>query len=62
VGLDSGENVEMPLLDIPTGCLRIAWHVVDVEFDRGCASVLHRARIGDQPSGVMPLRLPITGI
>ena len=43
--LDVSEDVDVALFDVAAGDLGVAGEVVDVEFDRGRAGVLHRARV-----------------
>ena len=43
--LHPGQDVDVPLLDIAARDARVAGEVVDVQLDRGCAGLLHRAGI-----------------
>ena len=56
------EDVDVALLDVAAGKLRITGEVVDVQLDRGGAGLLQRGRVVGPPSGGDPLRLAITGM
>src|SRR4029077_1664251 len=43
--LDPAQDVDVPLLDLAAGDVRVAWYVVDVQLDRGGARVLHLPRV-----------------
>ena len=43
--LDPAQDVDVPLLDLAAGDVRVARYVVDVQLDRRGARVLHRARV-----------------
>ena len=38
----TGQDLDVPLLDVAAGDVRVAGHVVDVQLDRRGAGILHR--------------------
>ena len=49
--LDPRQDVDVALLDIPAGDVRVAGKVVDVQLDRGGAGILHRPGVAGPPAG-----------
>ena len=49
--LDPRQDVEVALLDVAAGDVRVAGEVVDVQLDRGGAGVLHRPRVVGPAAG-----------
>ena len=49
--LDPRQDVDVALLDVAAGDVRVAGEVVDVQLDRGGAGILHRARVVGPAAG-----------